>query len=79
MEPKKELEIQASVRQDLVQIAFELEAAALGARRAAESIPDRDLTMPNIQQLYARLGEAKYLLDRLKRMIDDAVIERGSE
>jgi hypothetical protein len=73
MDQKQEREIRSQVRQDLLQIALELEASAAGARAAADSINDRDLAMTHMQQLYSRLKEATYLLDRFKRAIDDAL------
>jgi hypothetical protein len=73
MEPKREREMQSQVRQYLLQIALELEASAAGARRAAEAIPNRDLAMLHVQQLYSRLNEATFLLNRFKKSIDDAL------
>ena len=75
MDPKREREMQSQAREYLLQIALELEASAAGARSAAESIQksDRDQGMIHVQQLYTRLKEATYLLDRFKRAIDDAL------
>ena len=74
MEPKREQEVLAQVRQCLLQIALELEASATAARNAAESVPKRDgSAMPHVQQLYSRLSEATFQLDRFKRTIDEAV------
>jgi hypothetical protein len=75
MDPKREQEVKSQVREILLQIALELEASAAGARGAAANIPDRELGMPYVQQLYSRLKEATFLLDKFKRVIDDALAE----
>jgi hypothetical protein len=75
MEPKREQDMQSRVREYLLQIALELEASAAGARSAAETIPNRDLAMTHVQQLYSRLQEATFLLERLKQTIDNALAE----
>jgi len=78
MEDKREQEIKAQVREYLLQIALELEAAATGARGAAGAIVvgNHELGMINVQQLYSRLREATYLLDRFKSTIDEAVADQ---
>lgn len=75
MEDKREQEIRDQVREYLLQIALELEAAATGARGAAGAIVtgNHELGMINVQQLYSRLREATYLLGRFKSTIDEAV------
>lgn len=73
MDPKREQEVLSQVRQYLLQIALELEASAAGARSAAKAIPDRELAMPHVQQLYSRLQEATFLMEKFKRAIDDAI------
>ena len=75
MDKKREQEVRQQARQFLVQIALELEASAAGAKGAAEALPDSKLAQSYIQQLYSRLNEATYLLDRFKSTIDDAVKE----
>lgn len=76
MEPKREQEVLSQVCQYLLQIALELEASALAARKAAELIPKRDgSAMPHVHQLYSRLNEATFLLNRFKSTIDDAIAE----
>jgi len=73
MDQKQEMELRMEVRQYLIQIALELEAAAGGAKGAAENIGDRELAIPYVQQLYSRLSQATYLLDSFKRTIDKAI------
>ena len=74
MDPKREQEVLAQVRQCLLQIALELEASATAARKAAENVSNRDKSaMPHVQQLYSRLNEANFQLNRFKRTIDEAV------
>ncbi len=73
MDPKEESKVINKTKEYLLQIALELEAAAAGARGAAEAIPDREKGMRHVQQLYSRLKEATYLLDRFKSTIDEAI------
>jgi len=74
MDQKREQEVRAQVRQYLLQISLELEASAAAAKAAAEAIPNRQMALPYMQQLYSRLNEATYLLDRFKNTIDDALM-----
>ena len=78
MDPKQEREMLSHVREYLLQIALELEASAAGARGAAENMLNRELAMAHTQQLYSRLKEATYLLERFKRVIDDALANEQS-
>ncbi len=76
MDPKQEQEVLAKVRQCLLQIALELQASATAARKAAENVPKRDKSaMPHVQQLYSRLSEATFQLDRFKRTIEEAIAD----
>jgi hypothetical protein len=76
VDPKREQEVLAQVRECLLQIALELEASATAARNAAELAPKRDgSAMPQVQQLYSRLSEATFQLDRFKRTIEEALAD----
>jgi cell fate (sporulation/competence/biofilm development) regulator YmcA (YheA/YmcA/DUF963 family) len=73
MDTKEEKELLDKVRQYLMQVALELEKASLGAKAAAQSLPEREKVWPHVQQMYTRLNEANFLLERFKSTIDEAV------
>lgn len=75
MDQKREEEVKSQAREYLLQIALELEASAAGARAAAGNLANREIAMAHVQQLYTRLQEATFQLDRFKRVIDKAVAE----
>jgi len=77
MDQKREQEVRSQVREYLLQVALELEAAAAGARGAAGAIVggSREQGMSHVQQLYSRLNEATFMLDRFKSTIDQALAD----
>lgn len=75
MDEKQEKLILDDVRLCLRQIALELEAAAEGARKAADAIPSQQAAWPPVQQMYTRLDEANHLIERFKSTINAAVAE----
>lgn len=73
MDEKQEKLILDDVRLCLRQIALELEAAAEGARKAADAMPSQEGAWPPVQQLHTRLDEANYLVTKFKAKINEAV------
>jgi hypothetical protein len=65
------------VRHCLTQIALELEAAAEGARGAAEHLADRSAAWSHVQQMYGRLEEASHLVGKFQRTINEAMEQTG--
>lgn len=64
------------IRQYLTQIGLELEEAATGARNAAGCVRDRDAAWVQVQQMFARLGQANHLIKRFQSAIEDATKPR---
>jgi len=64
------------IQQYLTQIALELEEAAAGARTAAGCLHDRAAAWVQVQQLFARLGQANHLIKSFQSAIDDATQPR---
>ena len=63
------------VRSYLLQIALELESSTASAREAAGLLENRQAAWPHIQNMYARLQQANYLLERFRKTIDDTIKE----
>ncbi len=78
MPSKKQQEMIDAVRLNLRQIALELQSASEGAMRAAELVPDREGTWPQLQQMYTRLEEANHLVERFKTTINEALSQSST-
>ncbi|MFW5879134.1 MAG: hypothetical protein ACOCVR_04865 [Myxococcota bacterium] len=68
----------SGLREILLKMAYELEAAALAARGAALALEDRQTALRDINQLYTRLQEADYLLSRFKSTVDETVAKASA-
>ena len=73
MDEKQEKLFIDDVRLCLRQIALELEAAAEGARKAADAMPSREGAWSPVQQMYTRLDAANFLVAKFKTTINEAV------
>jgi hypothetical protein len=81
MEAKQEQEIMKEVRELLLQVAMELEAAGAAARKAAELTTDADRhrAWPYGQQMYTRLAQANRLLQQFQSTIDEALKQEDAD
>ena len=65
------------VKNYLLQIGLELEAASTSARSAADAVPDQAQAWPHVQQLYTRLHEATQLVEQFQTTVDRLVAKLG--
>jgi hypothetical protein len=74
---EREEKVLDDVRRLFIQIALELEASAAGAKAAAIALPDREAAWPQVQQMYTRFQEAAFLVERIQKVVDEAMAAPG--
>lgn len=80
MDAKQEKDLRNEIREYLLQLALELQASADAAKKAAglTQEADGDQAWRFVQQMYTRLGQADFMLKKIKTAIDEAVKLEGS-